>query len=62
MLNCFMPALAIASGFRVVEHPVLHRPRAAGRAKYGLRVMLWRPFLGMLEVRRMVRAAGKAPC
>jgi dolichol-phosphate mannosyltransferase len=66
MLNCFMPAFAIAAGFRVVEQPVAHRARARGRAKYGLRTMLWRPFVGMLEVRRMTRgrprAEGTAPC
>ena len=65
MLNCFMPAFAIAAGFRVAEHPVGHRPRRTGRAKYGLRVMVWRPFWEMLEVRRMLRqprAGGTGPC
>ncbi len=58
MLNCFMPAFAIAAGFRVAERPVRHRPRRAGRAKYGLRVMAWHPFWEMLAVRRMLRQTG----
>jgi glycosyltransferase involved in cell wall biosynthesis len=40
----FIPALAAEVGARVVELPVRHRPRTAGRSKYGLsrtlRVML----------------------
>jgi len=55
MLNCFMPAFAIASGFRVAEHPVRHRARPAGRAKYGLRVMLWRPFWELITIWWMLR-------
>jgi glycosyltransferase involved in cell wall biosynthesis len=50
MLNPFMPALAVASGFRVAEHPVQHRARQGGRSKYGLSVMLWRPFFDLLAV------------
>jgi dolichol-phosphate mannosyltransferase len=50
MLNCFMPAFAIASGFRVAEFPVRHRARPAGRTKYGLRVMLWRPLWELMAV------------
>ena len=46
----FMPAFAARAGFTVVEHPVRHRPRRAGKSKYGLRVMLWRPFVDMLAV------------
>ena len=49
-LYSFMPALAVAAGFRVVEQPVQHRARAAGTSKYGLGVMLWRPVLDLLGV------------
>lgn len=49
-LYSFMPALAAAAGFRVVEQPVRHRARVAGVSKYGLGVMLWRPLLDMLGV------------
>jgi glycosyltransferase involved in cell wall biosynthesis len=50
-LYSFMPALAVAAGFRVVEEPVNHRPRRAGVSKYGLVAMSWRPFIDMLGVR-----------
>ncbi len=49
-LYSFMPALAVAAGFTVVEQPVQHRERRAGVSKYGLWVMLWRPTLDMLGV------------
>jgi dolichol-phosphate mannosyltransferase len=47
-LYSFMPALASAAGFKVVEQVVQHRERKAGVSKYGLLVMLWRPALDML--------------
>jgi dolichol-phosphate mannosyltransferase len=49
-LYSFMPALAVAAGFTVVEQPVNHRPRQLGVSKYGLGVMLWRPLLDLLGV------------
>ncbi len=49
-LYSFMPALAVAAGFRVVEEPVTHRPRQRGESSYGLRVFLWRPVLDMMGV------------
>ncbi len=49
-LYSFMPALAKASGFRLVEETVNHRPRRKGNSKYGLGVMLWRPLLDMIGV------------
>lgn len=54
-LYSFMPALAVAAGFRVAEHPVNHRPRTAGTSNYGLRAMLWRPLLDMLGVWWFIR-------
>ena len=47
-LYSFMPALAVAAGFRVVQVPVQHRARERGTSHYGLGVMLWRPALDML--------------
>ena len=49
-LYSFIPALAVAAGFRVAEIPVRHRARAGGRSSYGLGVMLWRPLVDMLGV------------
>lgn len=49
-LYSFIPAFAVAAGFRVVERPVAHRPRMAGKSHYNLRVMLLRPAVDMLGV------------
>jgi glycosyltransferase involved in cell wall biosynthesis len=46
----FMPALAVAAGFRVVQEPVAHRPRVGGDSKYGFGRFFWRPALDMLGV------------
>jgi len=35
-LHRFMPVLAHAAGFRVIELPVAHHPRMAGKSKYGV--------------------------
>lgn len=50
-LYSFIPALAVAAGFRLGECPVRHRPRHGGRSSYGLRVFLWRPLVDMVGVR-----------
>ncbi len=47
-LYSFMPAMAVAAGFRVVEVPVHHRARRGGNSSYGLMVFLWRPVLDLL--------------
>ncbi len=49
-LYSFMPALAVAAGFRVMQVEVQHQPRRGGVSHYGLAVMLWRPALDMLGV------------
>jgi dolichol-phosphate mannosyltransferase len=49
-LYSFMPALALAAGFQVVEEKVRHRPRQKGKSSYGLGIMLWKPCLDMLGV------------
>ena len=47
-LYSFMPALAVAAGFHVVQVEVQHRARERGQSHYGLGVMLWRPALDMM--------------
>jgi dolichol-phosphate mannosyltransferase len=54
-LYSFMPALAKAAGFSVVQVPVNHRPREKGVSNYGLGVMLWRPLLDMIGVWWFIR-------
>ncbi len=61
-LYSFIPALAVAAGYRVTELPVNHRPRETGVSKYGLGVMLWRPLVDMVGIwwfarRRIPRCA-----
>jgi dolichol-phosphate mannosyltransferase len=64
-LYSFMPAMAVAAGFRVVEAPVTHRARGGGKSNYGLQVFLWRPVLDLLGVwwfsRRRFREFSFAP-
>ena len=40
-MHRFLPALFLAAGHRVVYHDVAHRPRRAGRTKYGIGDRLW---------------------
>ncbi len=47
-LYSFLPTMAVAGGFKVVQHPVSHRARAGGTSSYGLRVFLWGPVLDTL--------------
>jgi dolichol-phosphate mannosyltransferase len=54
-LYSFIPAFAVGAGYRVVECPVAHRARAAGVSKYGLWIMLWRPFVDMIAVGWLMR-------
>jgi len=49
-LHRFIPVLAHARGFRVVELPVHHRPRQHGESKYGFRRFA-RGFLDLLTVK-----------
>lgn len=43
LLQAFVPALAVAAGYRVRELPVHHHPRQHGRAHYGLHNLWWQP-------------------
>jgi len=47
-LYSFIPAMAVASGFRVVEVPVHHRARNGGLSNYGFRRFAIMPLVDML--------------
>ena len=47
-LYSFIPAMAAAAGFRIVEAPVQHRQRHGGKTSYGLLVFLWRPLVDLM--------------
>jgi dolichol-phosphate mannosyltransferase len=51
LLQAFVPALAVAAGFRVGEIPVRHHARTRGRSNYGLAQLWWRPAAAMLRLR-----------
>lgn len=55
ILHPYMPALAAHAGFRIAEAPVQHRPRTAGRSKYGIGPMFFRPLIHMLKVWWIIR-------
>ena len=55
LLQAFLPAMAVAAGFRTGELPVRHHPRLHGESKYGLRALWWRPCTEMLRLRRALR-------
>ncbi len=51
LMQSFVPALAVAAGFRVGERPVRHHARHRGDSKYGLGRLWWRPAVAMLGLR-----------
>ena len=51
LMQSFIPALAVAAGFRVSEIPVRHHARQHGETKYGLGRLWWRPAAAMLGLR-----------
>lgn len=51
LMQSFIPALAVAAGFRVGEKPVRHHARQYGDSKYGLGRLWWRPAAAMLGLR-----------
>jgi glycosyltransferase involved in cell wall biosynthesis len=55
LLQSFLPAIALAAGFRVGEFRVRHHPRTQGVAKYGFRQLWLRPTLAMFRLRRHLR-------
>ncbi len=54
-MHRFIPLTARQLGFTVVEMPVHHRPRHAGRTKYGIANRAWPALLDCLAVRWMRR-------
>jgi glycosyltransferase involved in cell wall biosynthesis len=52
-LHRFMPTLVKMRGFRVMEVPVSHHRRNAGKAKYGVWNRAFRAFADLLAVRWM---------
>jgi len=52
-MHRFLPTLLRMHGFTVLEHPVSHYPRHAGRSKYGVRNRALRAFRDLLAVRWM---------
>ncbi len=54
-MHRFLPALFAAHGVHVVNVPVGHRPRRAGRSKYGLVDRLWAGIVDLLGVRWLIR-------
>ncbi len=51
LMQSFVPALAVAAGFRVGERPVRHHTRRHGDSKYGLGRLWWRPAVAMVGLR-----------
>jgi dolichol-phosphate mannosyltransferase len=54
-MHRFLPTLFRLAGYSVVERPVGHRPRRAGRSKYGIHNRLWRGLADLYVVRRLLR-------
>ncbi len=52
LMQAFLPAMAVAAGFKVGELRVRHHPRVHGDSKYNLGNLWWRPFIEMLRLRR----------
>lgn len=61
-LYSFMPAFAVAAGYRLTEIPVRHRERTTGVSKYGFVTFAWRPLVDMLALHWLLwhRAVAKA--
>jgi glycosyltransferase involved in cell wall biosynthesis len=51
LMQSFIPALAVAAGFRVGETSVRHHARQHGDSKYGFRRLWWRPAAAMIRLR-----------
>lgn len=51
LMQSFIPALAVAAGYRVGEMPVRHHARLRGDSKYGLGRLWWRPAVAMFGLR-----------
>lgn len=54
-MHRFLPALFLREGARVISVPVNHRPRAAGRSKYGMLDRLGAGIVDLLGVMWLIR-------
>ena len=61
-MHRFLPTLVKMEGFEVVEVPVNHRPRIAGKAKYGVFNRLFKALRDCLAVRWMQRRMLRYEC
>lgn len=61
-MHRFLPTLVKMEGFRVVEIPVNHRPRVAGRAKYGVFNRAFKALHDAFAVRWMQRRTLRYEC
>ena len=55
-MHRFIPAFVNATGSIVIECPASHRPRIAGRSKYGMASRGGRGLVDCVRVRRLIRA------
>ena len=51
MMQSFVPAIAVAAGFRAGERAVTHRARRHGETKYPAGELLWRPLVATIILR-----------
>jgi len=61
-MHRFIPFTARQLGFTVLEMPVRHRPRTAGRTKYGIANRAWAGFVDCLAVRWMRKRRCPVAC
>ncbi|PTX95610.1 glycosyltransferase family 2 protein [Opitutus sp. ER46] len=60
LMQTFLPALAVAAGFRVREYPVRHHARRHGASHYGLAQLWWRPAVALVAVAWRLRRERRA--
>ncbi len=60
-MHRFLPTLLRYQGFSVIEYPVTHHPRHAGRSKYGIRNRIWKTAKDLLAVRWMRQRTIRLP-
>jgi glycosyltransferase involved in cell wall biosynthesis len=56
-MHRFLPTLLSMQGVTIAEREVSHRPRRAGRSKYGIHNRLWRGLADLLMLRRLRQRA-----
>jgi dolichol-phosphate mannosyltransferase len=61
-MHRFLPTLVKMEGYRVVERPVNHRPRVAGKAKYGVLNRIFKALRDCFAVRWMQQRVLRYEC